>query len=79
MHIEFELPSVRGGWPSTYNLPLLQLQLQQWAQFYSIPYHTALTHWALQLYFEQERYYTFFALSWPWMKPLWHISEDRGA
>lgn len=75
MYIVFPLPSQRGGWPTVYNIPQLQQQLEQWAEFYKVPYHTVITHWSLQLYFEQERYYTFFALSWPWLKPFWHLHE----
>lgn len=73
VYLEFELPSARGGWPVTYSIPLLQLHLEQWAEFYKVPYHTELTHWSLQVYFEQSRYYSFFALSWPWTSPPWHI------
>jgi len=61
MYIEFELPQ---GPSYNFVLTMVKLNIIDWATQHHIPYTQKTVKYTHRLAFDDDRYYTFFALTW---------------
>lgn len=64
MYIEFQLPTGAGGMAAQYTNSVLNRNLHEWSDRYSIPYNKKLHKWTVRVTFDDDKYYDFFALTW---------------
>lgn len=65
MYIEFRLPTGAGGMAAAHAQSAITRQLKQWSEHNGgIKYRTKAVKYCLRVTFDDDTYYTLFALSW---------------
>lgn len=64
MYIEFQLPSGAGGYAAGLANKVLNNELHAWADHYNIAYNKKLHKYTVRITFDNDKIYTFFAVTW---------------
>lgn len=64
MYIEFDLPQGAGGMAAQYANNILNRELHTWSDLHNIPYNKKIHKYTVRVTFDQDKYYSFFAMTW---------------
>lgn len=64
MYIEFRLPQGASGMAASYCYRLVKTELEVWSEKYNIPYTDKVFKYTYRVCFDQDRFYSFFQLTW---------------
>lgn len=64
MYIEFSLPTGAGGQAAAFVNSLLNRNLHDWSDRYSIPYNKKIHKYSVRITFDDDQHYPFFAMTW---------------